>query len=142
MKKILFAIGIIFACTFSWEMSVYADETTTIIKKIPVSNGGILPGPAENIKNGDGSIRQANTDDVKKHITQTFLPGITNWLLVLITMVAVIVIIVGGLTYLISAGDQEKAKKGRDTIIWGIIGVIVAILSYAIVRFVIEINFF
>ena len=53
-------------------------------------------------------------------------------------IVAVIVIIIGGIQYMISAGDANKVKKAKDTILYGIIGLIVVILAWAIVNFVIN----
>lgn len=44
----------------------------------------------------------------------------------------------GGLTLLMSRGNPEKVKAGRDTLIWAIIGLVVAFSSYIILRFVIE----
>jgi len=61
---------------------------------------------------------------------------ITTFLFALIGIVAVFVIILGGFNMMISSGDPGKVKKGKDTILWGIIGLIVTILAYAIVNFV------
>ena len=62
---------------------------------------------------------------------------IINTLIFIIGMVAVIMIILGGISYATSQGDPAKVKKGKDTILYGIIGVIVALLAFAIVNFVI-----
>ena len=45
-------------------------------------------------------------------------------------------IILGGISYATSQGDPGKVKKGKDTILYGIIGLVVALLAYAIVNFV------
>ena len=47
-------------------------------------------------------------------------------------------IIIGGIHYATSQGDAAKVKKGKDTILYGIIGLVIAILAYAIVNFVLE----
>ena len=47
-----------------------------------------------------------------------------------------IVVIVGGIGYMTSTGDVGKAKKAKDTILYGIIGLVVALLAFAIVNFV------
>ena len=59
-----------------------------------------------------------------------------NEIIQLIVNVAVIMIILGGISYATSQGDPSKVKKGKDTILYGIIGLIVALLAYAIVNFV------
>ena len=53
-------------------------------------------------------------------------------------LVAVVVIILGGVSYTTSAGDPGKVKKAKDTILYGIIGLVVAILAFAIVNFVLS----
>ena len=46
-------------------------------------------------------------------------------------------IIIGGVTYMTSSGDAGKVKKAKDTILYGVIGLVVVALAYAIVNFVI-----
>jgi multisubunit Na+/H+ antiporter MnhB subunit len=50
----------------------------------------------------------------------------------------VVVIILGGVQYTTSSGDPAKVKKAKDTILYGIIGLVVALLAYAIVNFVLS----
>jgi hypothetical protein len=47
-------------------------------------------------------------------------------------------LIYGGLRYVISGGDSKKVTDAKNTIMYAIIGLIIAILSYAIVNFVIN----
>lgn len=61
---------------------------------------------------------------------------ISNALIFLVGALAVIFLIIGGLRYVISQGDAAQVKQAKDTILYGIIGVVVAILAYAIVKFV------
>lgn len=51
-------------------------------------------------------------------------------------VVAVGVMIYGGFVFLTSNGDASKVTKGKNVILYGLIGLIVALLAYAIVRFV------
>jgi hypothetical protein len=62
---------------------------------------------------------------------------IANILIFLVGAIAVIMLIWGGLQYVISSGDAARVKSAKDTILYGIIGVVVAILAFAIVNFVI-----
>ena len=43
----------------------------------------------------------------------------------------------GGITWMTSSGSPEKIKKGRDIIIWSVIGLAIIFFSYALVNFVI-----
>lgn len=66
------------------------------------------------------------------------LGGILNAIIGVLGVVAVVVIIIGGVTYMTSSGDASKVKKAKDTILYGIIGLIVAALAFAVVNFVIS----
>ena len=64
--------------------------------------------------------------------------SVINVILGVMGVVAVIVIILGGFTYMMSSGDAGKTKQAKDTIMYGIIGLIVALLAFAIVNFVLS----
>lgn len=62
---------------------------------------------------------------------------ITNVLLFIIGAVSVIMLIIGGVRYTVSQGDSAAVTSAKNTILYAIIGLIVAILAYAVVNFVI-----
>ena len=62
---------------------------------------------------------------------------ISNIMLYLIGAIAVIMIIFGGIRYVISGGNSSQVQGAKNTIIYALIGVVVAILAYAAVNFVI-----
>lgn len=64
--------------------------------------------------------------------------NIINILLAVIGVVAVIMLIVGGFRYVFSQGNEKAVQGAKDTILYAIIGLVVAILSIAIVNFVIS----
>lgn len=66
------------------------------------------------------------------------ISDIVNMLLFIVGVIAVIVIIIGGIMYATSAGDPARAKKAKDAILYAVIGLVIAILAYAIVNFVID----
>lgn len=61
---------------------------------------------------------------------------ITNVLLFIIGAISVIMLIIGGIRYTISSGDSAAVTSAKNTILYAIVGIIVALLSYAIVNFV------
>ena len=66
----------------------------------------------------------------------TLVPKVVNALLYVSGILAVIMIIFGGITYTTSAGDSAKVTKAKNIILYGLVVLIVAILAYAIVNFV------
>lgn len=52
----------------------------------------------------------------------------------LIAGIALLFFIYGGFMMLISGGNEERVTKGRGTLLWASVGLIVVFASYAIVR--------
>jgi len=52
--------------------------------------------------------------------------------------IALIMFLVGGFQWMTAAGNPEKVKKGRDTLMWAVLGLIVIFSSYAILKVVFE----
>ena len=61
---------------------------------------------------------------------------ITNTALFLIGAISVLMLIYGGISYTISMGDAKKVETAKNTIMYAVIGIVVALLAYAIVNFV------
>ena len=65
------------------------------------------------------------------------LTTIVNALLFIIGFLSVIMLIFGGLRYIISGGNAAAVTTAKNTILYAIVGLIIAIFAYAIVNFVI-----
>jgi hypothetical protein len=61
---------------------------------------------------------------------------ITNVLLFILGAISVIMIIIGGLRYVVSGGNATAVTAAKNTILYAIVGVIVALLAYAAINFV------
>ena len=61
---------------------------------------------------------------------------IVNIMLFIVGAVAVIMLIIGGIRYVISSGDQNQVTAAKNTILYAIVGIVVAILAFAVVNFV------
>jgi hypothetical protein len=62
---------------------------------------------------------------------------IANIALFLIGAISVIMIIYGGIRYTTSGGDAKNVTAAKSTILYAVVGLVVAILAFAIVNFVI-----
>ncbi|MBR5647914.1 hypothetical protein IKW73_03225 [Candidatus Saccharibacteria bacterium] len=65
------------------------------------------------------------------------IKSVINVVIGILGLVCVIVMIIGGINYMTSAGDAAKVKKGKDTILYGLIGLVICVLAYALVNWVI-----
>lgn len=85
------------------------------------------------VKRANGCDRNNSKDELPNVIT-----GIINGIIAALGIVAVVFIVIGGVQYMTSAGDSSKTKKAKDTILYATIGLIICVLSFAIVNFVIK----
>ena len=53
-------------------------------------------------------------------------------------IIAVVIIIIGGIRYTTSNGDAGQVKSAKDTILYAVVGLIVIIMAAAITQFVIQ----
>ncbi len=67
------------------------------------------------------------------------LAKITNFIWILALAAAPIIILIAGYLFLTSAGDPEKVKTAKNTIVWTFVGLLVIFLSNAMVNWLKEV---
>ena len=85
-----------------------------------------------NVEANEGS-GTSDEKDVMYYVNQ-----IINVVLGLLGVVAVVVIILSGVQIATANGDPGKVKKGTQAIMYAVVGLIVALLAFAIVNFVLN----
>ena len=63
--------------------------------------------------------------------------NVLNYIFLAVGVLAVVMMIVGGIQMTTSQGDSGKVARAKQTIVYSVIGLIVAVLANAIVNFVI-----
>lgn len=63
----------------------------------------------------------------------TIINSITEWLLGIAAAIAVLFIIIGGLYYITSGGDEKRIETAKSTITYAILGIFVVSIAYAAV---------
>lgn len=66
------------------------------------------------------------------------IQSVVNVIIGVIGMLAVFMIIMGGINFATSQGDAAKVTKARNTILYGVVGLVVSLLAFAIVNFVLS----
>ena len=95
-------------------LPVYADAKDEVKKGADMTNSG-------------GSAKQDLPD---------IITTIINVMLFIAAALAVIMIIYGGIRYITAHGDEKQVKVAKDTIVYSVAGLIIAILAYALVTFI------
>lgn len=67
------------------------------------------------------------------------LAKVVSWLLYFIGFLSIIFIVISGLQYIVSAGDEKKAEIAKNNLKSALIGLTVALLALIIVRTILQI---
>jgi lysylphosphatidylglycerol synthetase-like protein (DUF2156 family) len=130
MKKIRKVIMLTLATVMTFGLVAFSGMQKALAYKCPDGTPGADRGDVSSL--AECSISE--TED-------TFIPTLTtiiNVILGVLGLVAVIMIIMGGVTYVTSSGDTVKLTKAKNTIIYSVIGLVIALLAFAIVNFVLQ----
>ncbi len=81
----------------------------------------------------------SESEKYKDTLTKDFLVGQVNsfarWILGLVFLVSVLMAIYGGYLYITAGLDEKNIEKAKKTLLYAVIGTIVALLSFAVVSF-------
>lgn len=83
-------------------------------------NAARADGVPDNLTGGEGSI-------IKKAV---------DLMLYAVVVLSVIMIIFGGVRYVVSGGKKESITAAKNTILYAVVGLLVAIFANAIIQFV------
>lgn len=98
----------------------------------PVAPAAAIDPLADACKNNGGSAICKNDNEKADDLIDT----IVDVLLYIVGILAVIMIIVGGIMYTISGGDAGKVTKAKNTLTYAIVGLVVAFIAFALVNWV------
>ena len=130
MKKIInyLASGLV-------AMTLFAGVTTaTMALSAPTVSAA---SPKQEVQDGIDAIGGNESGRGAASFTN-LLESIINILLFIIGAIAVIMIIIGGIKYTTSNGDQAQVTSAKNTIMYSVVGLVVAIMAYSIVNFVVK----
>jgi hypothetical protein len=101
----------------------------------------IVPHAADAVNVFQNCGANPDTEVCRSTNDKLFGPGgfwnnILNTLTFIIGAVSVLMIVIGGLRYTLSNGDAKGTSAAKDTIIYAIVGLIIAVMANAIVNFV------
>lgn len=86
---------------------------------------------------GKGSIYCDNKAGSETKVN-SIIGNIVQVLLTAVGVISVIMIVIGGIMFTLSSGDSQKAAKARNTILYAVVGLVVAVFASAIVNFVFD----
>ncbi len=100
----------------------------------PVMADGLADSDLCNDITDPGLLEAAGCNTTKK--ADVVINAVLSVVLSFVGIIAVCVMIYGGFLYMTSNGDSGKAQKAKNVILYGLVGMVVALLAYAIIVFV------
>ena len=114
--------------TLSLVNAAQALAQTTTPPTTPAVPTDVLPGRPTNAVGGDLSFKD-------------LLGFIVNWLISIAGAIALLFLIVGGIEYMTAGGSDEKVQRAKNTMRNALVGLIVVLLSYFIIRNFVTLTF-
>jgi hypothetical protein len=100
-----------------------------------ISNGGILPGIST-----EETQKAGNETAGLSYVRDKLLPSVANALLTISLALAVVAIVLIGMMFVLSELDRDLLDKAKDALFWLFIGIIIVLLSFSIVKLVLNVN--
>lgn len=122
MKRIRQIILTTFIALFGLVATPFVASTSAIDVFKDACSGG----------SGSTAVCGASTKDELPNI----IKNVINLLFFVIGMIAVIMIVIGGIRYATSGGDSSQIQAAKNTVLYAVVGLVVAIMAFAIVNFV------
>ena len=123
MKKSIISIAIMTCAVFG----------ASVLSTASLS-GSVSAQVSKGIDTATTSEMKGKSIDGKDGLIKT----VVNILLWAVGILSVIMIIFSGFRYITSSGDTSKTKSAQSTLIYSVVGLIVAIMAWAIVNMVIN----
>lgn len=100
---------------------------------LPVGAVDVFSGACSGVTNN--TVCDATTKDTS---VGTVIKNAINTLLYLLGAAAVIVIVIAGILYVTSGGETAGVTRAKNMLLYAVVGLVIALLAYAIVNFVIS----
>jgi len=127
VRVVMMLLVVVFLMGVSGEAVQAVDDTSGGSNPVGVTGG--ISNLKEQLKNS-GLVGAYGTEGTT---IQDIIFRIINWLLSLIAVLALLVLVISGLSYVLSFGSDEKTAGAKKMMMYAIIGILIAALSFAII---------
>ncbi len=123
---------------------IVAGLMATALVAVPVLAPAAVYAADASVQNGlcQGANLQVGSScqDISSEQTQKTVNDTIAWVInifsIIVGVAAVIMIIIGGMRYVISGGDSGNVSSAKSTILYAVIGLVIVALAQFVVKFV------
>lgn len=143
MKKIILpAIPAIIVLIFIFLICTENSSAATCdcngtITNVPSCSGGGCPSVCSCMDNSTAGGSVTLDNPLGQNVSvQNLIGRIINAVLGIVGSLALVMFIYGGFIWMLAAGNNERVQRGKDIIIWAVIGLVIIFSAYALVKLV------
>lgn len=114
--------------------STFKSTVAGILASLMIMAGSVMPVYAQGFISPQDNPTAISTATGGQTSARQLVLQIINFVLGFLGLIAVIMVIYGGFLYVSAAGNQEKIEQGKKIIMYTIAGIIVILLSFAIIN--------
>ena len=127
MKKMILSALIVVCSVFGFSAISVASLSTNVSAQA-----------ADNVKKGITTATTADMENKSIAGEGGLISILINFLLWTVGVLSVVMIIFSGFRYITSAGDAAKTKSAQTALTYSIVGLIVAVLAWVIVKMILK----
>lgn len=135
-KLIILASALTLLAPAAIPVSVHAQTVETGIQNSLICGSDAIITSSGTGKDKDG--KECKLDAGEDKNLSSKIRKLINIFSAIIAVIAVIMIIYGGLRYVASGGKQESVTAAKNTLLYAIVGLVIVALAQAIVHFVLK----
>ena len=86
------------------------------------------------IVSAQGYSQPVNPGGMPDSDANTIITNVLNWFLGILAVLSILMIVIAGIMYITSGGDEGRVDKAKSWLTYSIIGLVVALLGFVIVK--------
>lgn len=120
------------------QQKIILDFEASLSKTVPqiIPKPRNLPGVS--VETQRNSIASDHPTSIRDTVLYEILPAALKGLVGFVAICSTIVLMIGGIMFLTAYGNDEKITTAKKAITWGIVGLLITIFSYAIVKIIVN----
>jgi hypothetical protein len=127
IKNIILALVVVISGAAFVSAPVHACDPKTDVQCVPICD-----------QLDDQQKQAAGCTVDKNQSVSSNITHIIDAAIAIVGILAVLIIVIAGQRYVISGGDSAKVKQAKDMILYAVVGLIIAALTWAIMNFVVN----
>jgi hypothetical protein cdivTM_30108 len=135
MFSLLFGLFIL-GTTPKVEATTFQDNSISVIRNIKNIGAQDLFSACDQATGAAKEYCNSKKASGKTTTSDSLVKLVMNTMFYIVGIVSIVMIIYGGMKYTTSSGDPKKVASAKATILYAVIGLIVALFAVAIVQFV------